>query len=33
MEGENISTIEVQQAVARHPAVLECAVVAIPDAT
>jgi fatty-acyl-CoA synthase len=29
--GENISTIEVEQAVARHPAVLECAVVAIPD--
>ena len=30
--GENISTIEVEQAVAKHPAVLECAVVAIPDA-
>jgi fatty-acyl-CoA synthase len=29
--GENISTIEVEQAVAKHPAVLECAVVAIPD--
>jgi fatty-acyl-CoA synthase len=29
--GENISTIEVEQAVARHPAVLECAVVAMPD--
>jgi fatty-acyl-CoA synthase len=29
--GENISTIEVEQAVARHPAVFECAVVAIPD--
>ena len=29
--GENISTIEVEQAVARHPAVLECAVVAVPD--
>ncbi len=29
--GENISTIEVEQMVARHPAVLECAVVAIPD--
>jgi fatty-acyl-CoA synthase len=28
--GENISTIEVEQAVVRHPAVLECAVVAIP---
>jgi fatty-acyl-CoA synthase len=31
--GENISTIEVEQAVVRHPAVLECAVVAIPDET
>jgi acyl-CoA synthetase (AMP-forming)/AMP-acid ligase II len=29
--GENISTIEVEQTVARHPAVMECAVVAIPD--
>src|SRR6266516_3781697 len=29
--GENISTIEVEQIVAQHPAVLECAVVAIPD--
>ena len=29
--GENISTIEVEQAVVKHPAVLECAVVAIPD--
>lgn len=29
--GENISTIEVEQAITRHPAVLECAVVAIPD--
>jgi fatty-acyl-CoA synthase len=29
--GENISTIEVEQAVAGHPAVLECAVVAVPD--
>jgi fatty-acyl-CoA synthase len=29
--GENISTIEVEQCVARHPAVMECAVVAIPD--
>ena len=29
--GENISTIEVEQAVAAHPAVLECAVIAIPD--
>ena len=31
--GENISTIEVEQAVVSHPAVLECAVVAIPDDT
>jgi fatty-acyl-CoA synthase len=31
--GENISTIEVEQAIARHPAVLECAVVAIPHDT
>jgi fatty-acyl-CoA synthase len=29
--GENISTIEVEQAVSAHPAVMECAVVAIPD--
>ncbi len=29
--GENISTIEVEQVITRHPAVLECAVVAIPD--
>ncbi len=29
--GENISTIEVEQAVVQHPAVLECAVIAIPD--
>ena len=29
--GENISSIEVEQALCRHPAVLECAVVAIPD--
>lgn len=29
--GENISTIEVEQAVTQHPAVMECAVVAIPD--
>ena len=28
--GENISTIEVEQILARHPAVLECAVVAMP---
>ncbi|HZU01828.1 MAG TPA: acyl--CoA ligase family protein [Ktedonobacteraceae bacterium] len=31
--GENISTIEVEQTVAQHPAVMECAVVAIPDET
>ena len=29
--GENISTIEVEQTVAAHPAVLECAVIAVPD--
>ncbi len=29
--GENISTIEVERAVVSHPAVLECAVVAVPD--
>ncbi|MEP7199565.1 MAG: long-chain-fatty-acid--CoA ligase, partial [Chloroflexota bacterium] len=29
--GENISTIEIEQAIASHPSVLECAVVAIPD--
>jgi len=29
--GENISTIEVEQAVAKHPAVMECAVIAVPD--
>ena len=29
--GENISTIEVEQAFVSHPAVLECAVVATPD--
>jgi acyl-CoA synthetase (AMP-forming)/AMP-acid ligase II len=28
--GENISSIEVEQTIAAHPAVLECAVVAIP---
>ncbi len=28
--GENISTIEVEQAIVAHPAVLECAVVAVP---
>ncbi len=31
--GENISTIEVEQTLAQHLAVLECAVVAIPDPT
>ena len=30
--GENISTIEVEQVIAQHPAVMECAVIAIPDA-
>jgi len=29
--GENISTIEVEQALMSHPAVMECAVIAIPD--
>jgi acyl-CoA synthetase (AMP-forming)/AMP-acid ligase II len=29
-DGENISSIEVEQTIAAHPAVLECAVVAIP---
>jgi fatty-acyl-CoA synthase len=29
--GENISTIEVEQAVVSHPSVLECAVIGIPD--
>ncbi len=31
--GENIGTIEVEQAVASHPAVEECAVIAVPDDT
>jgi fatty-acyl-CoA synthase len=31
--GMNISTIEVEQTVVRHPAVLECSVIAIPDDT
>jgi fatty-acyl-CoA synthase len=30
--GENISSIEVEASIAAHPAVLECAVVAAPDA-
>ena len=29
--GENISTVEVEQAVLSHPAVTECAVVGVPD--
>jgi fatty-acyl-CoA synthase len=29
--GENISSIEVERAIAAHPAVLECAVVSLPD--
>ncbi|MGH8929292.1 MAG: acyl--CoA ligase family protein [Egibacteraceae bacterium] len=29
--GENISTIEVEQAVVKHPAVLECAVIGVPN--
>jgi fatty-acyl-CoA synthase len=29
--GENISSIEVEQAICAHPAVLECAVIGIPD--
>jgi fatty-acyl-CoA synthase len=29
--GENISTIEIEQAISAHPAVLEAAVIAIPD--
>ena len=29
--GENISSIEIEQAIDKHQAVLECAVVAIPD--
>ncbi|WP_020495357.1 long-chain-fatty-acid--CoA ligase [Sciscionella marina] len=31
--GENISTIEVEQAIVAHPAVLEAAVVGVPDTT
>ncbi|MBV9085802.1 MAG: AMP-binding protein, partial [Acidobacteriaceae bacterium] len=29
--GENISSIEVEKAISAHPAVLECAVIAVPD--
>lgn len=29
--GENISTIEVEQIIIKHPKVLECAVIAVPD--
>jgi fatty-acyl-CoA synthase len=29
--GENISTIEVEQVVVKHPAVMECAVIGVPD--
>jgi fatty-acyl-CoA synthase len=29
--GENLSSVEVENAIAAHPAVLECAVVAVPD--
>jgi fatty-acyl-CoA synthase len=29
--GENISTVQVEKVIMEHPAVLECAVVAIPD--
>jgi long-chain acyl-CoA synthetase len=29
--GENLSSVEVENAIAAHPAVLECAVVAAPD--
>ena len=29
--GENVYSVEVENAVARHPAVLQCAVIAIPD--
>jgi fatty-acyl-CoA synthase len=31
--GENISSVEIENAVYKHPAVLECAVVAVPDET
>src|ERR671926_177317 len=29
--GENISSVEIETAIYTHPAVLECAVIAIPD--
>ena len=29
--GENISTVEIENTICGHPAVLECAVVAVPD--
>src|SRR5436190_10784583 len=29
--GENISSVEIENAVASHPGVLECAVIAVPD--
>jgi fatty-acyl-CoA synthase len=29
--GENISSVEVEAALSAHPAVLECAVIAVPD--
>jgi acyl-CoA synthetase (AMP-forming)/AMP-acid ligase II len=31
--GENVYSVEVENAVARHPAVMQCAVIAIPDET
>jgi fatty-acyl-CoA synthase len=31
--GENISSVEIENAIASHPAVMECAVVAAPDDT
>jgi acyl-CoA synthetase (AMP-forming)/AMP-acid ligase II len=30
--GENIYSVEVEEAIGRHPAVLECAVIGVPDA-
>jgi acyl-CoA synthetase (AMP-forming)/AMP-acid ligase II len=29
--GENIYSVQVEEAIARHPAVLECAVIGVPD--